>query len=501
MRYPMTHFLSVACLLAAMAFSSSVFAEEKLPAEKDYYRISTFKLPEGEVLEGSGFQLLPSGKMAVCTRRGEIWLIENPFAEDVSKSRFTLFAQGMHEPLSLAWRDGWLYAVQRGEVTRLKDTDGDGQADLYECFNDDWDISGDYHEYAFGSKFDANGDLWITLCLTGSFSSKSPYRGWCVRITPEGKMIPTSSGIRSPGGMGANAQGDIFFTDNQGPWNGTCSLKHLLPGKFSGHPGGFAWYDTPEAKAAMGPKPKEPQSGNRIMIEADKMPEYEPPSVLFPYTKMGKSASGIACDTSNGKFGPFQNQLFVGDQTQSTVMRVYLEKVNGHYQGACFPFRSGFGSGTLGVEMTEQGAMFVSGTNRGWGSIGTEPFAIERLNWTGKVPFEMLQMKAKPDGFELLFTQPVDRASAENPASYKLGTYTYIYQSSYGSPEVDHTTPTIKSATLSSDGKRVSLIIDGLQRGHIHELLAEGIRSTNRLPLLHNVAYYTLNHIPKHSEK
>ncbi len=493
----MSRLLKTICLLSILFASPALFAQDRPPVEDDYYRISTFPLPEGEVLEAAGFQLLPNGKMAVCTRRGEIWLIENPFEKDVAKSKLTLYAQGLHEPLSLAWRDDWLYVVQRCEVTRIKDTDHDGKADLFECFNDDWGISGDYHEYAFGSKFDANGDLWITLCLTGSFTSKVKYRGWAVRITPEGKLIPTCSGIRSPGGMGADAEGNIFYTDNQGPWNGTCALKQLIPGKFVGNPSGFNWYTLPEVKAVMGPKPKEPASPSRFMIEADKIPEYEPAAVLFPYTKMGKSASGIACDTTAGKFGPFQNQLFVGDQTQSIVMRVYLEKVNGHLQGACFPFKSGFASGTLGLEMTPGGAMFVSGTSRGWASIGTKPFAIERLNWTGKVPFEILEMKAKPDGFELVFTSPLDRARAENPASYQLGSYTYIYQASYGSPEVDHTTPKIKSANVSADGMKVRLKIDGLQRGHIHELHAEGIRSSNGLPLLHTVAYYTLNRIPK----
>ena len=43
-------------------------------------------------------------------------------------------------------------------------------------------------------------------------------------------MIPTTSGVRSPGGIGFNADGDVFYTDNQGPWNGTCSLKWLRPG-------------------------------------------------------------------------------------------------------------------------------------------------------------------------------------------------------------------------------------------------------------------------------
>ena len=55
---------------------------------------------------------------------------------------------------------------------------------------------------------------------------------------------------------------------------------------------------------------------------------------------MGQAAGGIANDFT-GKFGPFKDQLFVGDQTHSTVMRVYLEKVRGRYQGACFMFTEG----------------------------------------------------------------------------------------------------------------------------------------------------------------
>lgn len=489
--------LPLVALLAWALPLVPVHAQPQRPSEDAYYAISRFVLPEGEVLEAAGFQLLPNGQMAVCTRRGEIWLIDQPFAAEAEKAKLTRFAHGLHETLSLAYRDGWLYAVQRCEVTRMKDTDGDGRADLFETVNDGWGITGDYHEYAFGSKFDARGDLWVTLCLTGSFSSQTKYRGWCVRVTPEGQLIPTCSGIRSPGGMGANAAGDIFYTDNQGPWNGTCALKYLSPGKFMGHPGGFQWYEEPAARAAMGETPREPESGSRCLLEAEKIPAYEPPAILFPYDKMGKSASGIACDTSAGKFGPFEEQLFVGDQTFSTVMRVFLEKVNGHYQGACFPFREGFGSGSLGLEMTPQGALFVGGTNRGWGSRGTLPFSIERLDWTGQIPFEIHEMRARPDGFELTFTQPIDAASARDLAGYKLSTYTYIYQSGYGSPEVDHTTPTVLSATVSEDNTRIRLVIQGLQRGHVHELHMPDLRSRAGLPLLHPQAYYTLNHIPE----
>lgn len=465
------------------------------PSEDDFYPITRFEIPAGVVLEASSFQIMPSGQLAVASRRGEIWMVSDPFAKQVSADQFQRFAHGLHEVLSMAERDGWLYVVQRCDVSRMKDTDGDGKADLFEVVNDDWEISGDYHEYAFGSKFDKQGDLWITLCLTGSFSSQVPYRGWCVRVTPDGKLIPTTSGIRSPGGMAFNAAGDVFYTDNQGPWNGTCALKHLSPGKFVGHPGGFEWYKF--AEKVMGPKPQEPLSGSRFVVEAEKIQEYEPPAVLFPYKKMGQSASGIACDLSAGRFGPFEQQLFVGDQTFSTLMRVYLEKVDGHYQGACFPFRSGFGSGTLGVEATINGPMFVGGTNRGWGSRGNLPFAVERIDWSGKVPFEIHEMRAKPQGFELTFTHPIDPETAGNVENYQLETYTYIFQASYGSPEVDHTKPTIRSAKVSNDRRSVLLTIEGLQRGHVHELNAFGIRAKSGEPLLHSQAYYTLNYLAK----
>ena len=246
----------------------------------------------------------------------------------------------------------------------------------------------------------------------------------------------------------------------------------------------------------MGKRPVDPKSGSRIMTEAAKIPEYVPTAILFPYRKMGQSASGIICDTSNGKFGPFQNQMFVGDQTFSWVMRVDLEKVNGQYQGACFPFCEGFDSGTLAIEQGSNGAMFVGGTNRGWGSRGTSPFSLERLEWTGKTPFEVLNMKAKPDGFKLTFTKPVNVETAGNPASYRLPTYTYIFQSSYGSPEVDHTEAKITKAVVADDGLSVRLFVDGLKQGHVHELHLDGVTNRAGEKLWHPVAYYTLNYIP-----
>ena len=485
--------LQTLALLLLTAAGVAPAAETKLATEEDYYRIFKLPIPDGVVLEVGSLEFFPDGKLAASSRRGDIYTISNPFATASSAIEFRRYASGLHEVLGLAWRGGWLYATQRGELSRLKDINGNGRADVIETVNADWEITGDYHEYALGSRFDHNGDLWIALCLTGSFTSDATFRGWCLRGKPDGTMVPTCSGLRSPGGIGMNNVGDMFYTDNQGPWNGTCALKHLAPGSFQGHPAGNRWY---AATDAIGPRPLDPVSNTRMLDEATRIPQLLPPAVLFPYKKMGQSASGIACDRSGGKFGPFAGQLFVADQTFSSVMRVYLEKVNGQYQGACFPFRQGFSSGNLALLAAPQGGLFVGGTNRGWGSRGNQGFALERLDWTGKVPFEVHAMRALPDGFELTFTQPLQPETAVQTNAFELTTYTYIYQSSYGSPEVDHTRPTIVRSVMGADRKSVRLVIDALRVGHVHELHLPGIRSAAGAPLLHDTAYYTLNHIP-----
>jgi glucose/arabinose dehydrogenase len=488
--------LPIPALLAALlAVGSAAGAPPKAETEADYYRLLTFTPPKGVVLESGGIEVMPDGKVAVGTRRGEIWMIDNAYDPDPTKVKFTRFAHGMHEILGLAAKDDWLYVTQRPDVSRIKDTNGDGKADVFEVVTDGWEINGDYHEYAFGSRFDARGNMWITLCLTGSFNSSSKFRGWAMKITPEGKMVPVASGVRSPGGVGFNAQGEVFYTDNQGPWNGCCGLKHIVEGGFMGHPDSFKWYKEPEA-LHLGPAPLVPKSNSRMMIEAKKIPQLVPTAIMFPYGKMGQSASGIECDLSGGKFGPFEKQLFVGDQTHSTVMRVFLEKVNGRYQGACFPFRQGFGSGVVPIRFAKDGSLFVGGTNRGWGSRGPKPFSIERLVWTGKTPFEIHEMRAKPDGFELTFTKPVDPVAAAKPDNYVMKTFTYIYRAEYGSPEVDATTPKITGVTVGADRKSVRLTVDGLQEGHIHDLTLKGVTSDEGQALLHPNAYYTLNYIP-----
>jgi glucose/arabinose dehydrogenase len=485
--------------VAADLVPASAMYHPDLKAESASYKIIPIPIPEEISLECGAIEVLPDGTLFVGTRRGDVYKVDGAYADPPTDVKFTKWATGLHEVLGLAYnaKDGCLYACTRQDITRLKDKDGDGSADAYDVYCDGWAISGDYHEYGFMSPFDKDGNLYCVLCLTGSFSSKVGYRGWAVKVTPDGKMHPYASGVRSPGGIAFDGSGNLFYTDNQGPWNGTSSLKLLKPKSFQGHPGGWQWYDLPIVKEELGKRPTEPVDKSRIYVEMAKIPEFVPPPIWLPHVRTGQSASGIAFDASAGKFGPFAGQLFVGDQHHSNVMRCGLEMVEGRMQGMAIPFKYGFASGIVPMKQAPDGSIWVGGTNRGWGSVGPKPFALERLVWTGKMPFEMRDVRVKPDGFEVSFTEPVDPKLAGDPASYSMESYSYIYRAEYGSPEVDQAKQAVTRARVSADGKTVRLTVDGMKVGSVHELHAKKVKSARGADLVHGLAYYTLWAIPK----
>ncbi|HVJ46696.1 MAG TPA: hypothetical protein VM511_09950, partial [Luteolibacter sp.] len=107
----------------------------------DYYLREPIPLPPGEVTELGSIALMPQKKIAITTRRGDVWICSGAYEKDLSKVTWTKFAEGLHEPLGAFWKDGSLYLTQRPEVTRLQDTDGDGRADVFETINSGWGIN------------------------------------------------------------------------------------------------------------------------------------------------------------------------------------------------------------------------------------------------------------------------------------------------------------------------------------------------------------------------
>jgi cytochrome c551/c552 len=517
------HFILTCILTIAVHFG--LWAQQsKLPAEDDYYRIVTLPAPEGVLLEVGGVTSLPDGRIALCTRRGDVWIIENPNTPNNTTPTYKLFASGLHEALGLAYKDGALFTAQRGELTKLVDTNGDDRADVYETVYA-WPLSGHYHEYSFGPKIAPDGSFFVTGNVAFGDQewwrgeSRVPWRGWTMKISSDGKLQPWATGMRSPCGLGM-IDGELFYDDNQGDWMGSGGIWHVKKGSFTGHPAGLRWTSDPNSPVKLSSetflskiderrikkegqyvKPEnisDEKSPNFLFKLKQDIPEITLPAVWLPHGILGISNSEILRDETRGKFGPFADQIFVGDQGQSKIMRVVLEKINGEYQGVAFDFRSGFQSGVLRMAFSNDGSLFVGETNRGWGSAGTTSSGFQRLAWSGKVPMEMKTVKAMPDGFEIEFTLPVDKKTAADLVSYHGRSFIYKYHPVYGSPTVNDEPLKIRGVRVSEDGMKVRLVIDNLRQYFIHELQLTGIRSVHgSLPLLHPVGYYTLNNIPE----
>ncbi|PCE66778.1 hypothetical protein [Sediminicola luteus] len=496
---------------------------QRIPKESDYYEMVTLPVPEGMLFEVGGITTLPDGRIALATRRGHVYLVDNAYMAQGKAPQYTLFASGLHEPLGLLYHQGALYTAQRGELTKLIDTNADDKADRYETVHA-WPLSGHYHEYSFGPKLAPDGSFFVTGNVAfGSeewwrAESRVPMRGWTMKISEDGHMEPWASGMRSPAGLGM-IDGELFYDDNQGDWVGSGAIWHLQKGTVSAHPAGLVWSDRSDSPITMtnkefldtyderrvrkngrAVKPENiPNEENPLtMYEArKKFPEITLPAVWLPHGVLGISNSEILKDDTQGGFGPFAGQIFVGDQGQSKIMRVVMEKVNGAFQGVAFDFRTDFQSGVLRMNWGADGSLFVGETNRGWGSAGSKNSGLERLVWTGEVPMEMKTVSARPDGFEIEFTKPVNRETAENLDSYSGKSFTYKYHSVYGSPTIMETPLDIKGVKVSDDGLKARIVVGNLTQFHIHQLEVKGIRSQQEgHPVLHPVAYYTLNHIP-----
>ena len=238
-------------------------------------------------------------------------------------------------------------------------------------------------------------------------------------------------------------------------------------------------------------------NGQPLYDAAKTIKEIKLPAVWFPHGLMGISTADVLQDTTGGAFGPFSGQYFVTDQGHSKVMRMTLEKVDGKYQGACYPFREGWASGLLRVRWGVDGSMFGGMTSRGWASTGKDLYALQRMIWTGKTPFEMKNVAAKSDGFEIEFTMPVDKTAAQNAANYEFSSFTYKYHHNYGSPIINQGGCPLVGIIVSEDGLRVRVVLDSVREGYIHEVKLKDLKAADGTRLLHNFAYYTMNNIPK----
>jgi glucose/arabinose dehydrogenase len=462
--------------------------------EQAYWEIQYYQPPKGAVLEVGGLGFLPDGRLAVSTRRGQVWIVEDALTDDTSTARFQLLAEGLQEGLGLAVVGSEIYVVQRGELSRLGtggtvgSSDGLGNPDVISTISNDWGLSGNYHEFAYGLPVDAQGNFYVSLNV-GFLDPKwwhgkslAQWRGWVVRIGPDGKTTPVACGFRSPCGIGINSKNEVFVTDNQGDWVASTPLYHVRDGAFYGHPASLDW--TQEYRASQ-------------TKASDTVPparERTPPAIWIPY-KWSRSAGNMVEDATAGRFGPFGGDLFVAELTNGMVVRADLEKVQGEYQGACYLFRQRVGSATR-VLFAPDGSLIVGFTNRGWGGYPPGQ-GLARIRWTGKTPMEIQHVHLLQDGFELTLTEPLADGLVLAPEQVSVQSYDYDYWWEYGSPERHTTTLPVGRVEVSSDRRRISLREIPLVAATCARVVLSGVFSASGQPLLHDEFSYTINQLPE----
>lgn len=460
------------------------------------YVIDSIAMPPGLSGEVGALAFLPSGKLIAAFRRGEV------MKYDQETDEWSVFARGLHLPLGLLVRsESEVLVMQYAELTRLRDTDHNGEADVYENVTDDFGLGGNYHEFAYGPVEDGSGNLYIGLNSTSNggvmmeelrgklnedgvtekgLYSAVPYRGWIMMLTPNGDLLPFASGFRSPNGLGFDEKGRLWVTDNQGDWVGTSPLYHVEKGKFYGHPPSLAWTENWEGGRPM----------DKGVAFLDSLRTKA--SVLFPHNIIANSPTEpIAIRTD--QFGPFKGQLLVGEMNHQRIVRVMMEEIGGKLQGASVSFIDGgdLRKGNNRLAFGPDGALWVGQNASGWaGSSG-----IQKIKFTGKMPVDVQHINLTENGFKLKFTTPMDKVALENADNYSIRSYFYAYHSKYGSDQMDVKEIGIKGIEVSKDDKEVFIDLSPMEKNRVYEIRLNDFQSAAGDPLFNNLICYTINEL------
>jgi hypothetical protein len=434
-------------------------AESYLPPKDNYGRVQLF--------EALGMTVAPDGTIVVATRTAGIWRLVNGVWHP--------FAEGLFDSLGVLVEDEHglvVVAGQKAELTRISDTNGDGLADRYETMADGFSFVGNYHAYMHGPVRDTHGDYIVTLNLNDSGGNDSEYRaggrymgtgggfrGWAMRVPAKGGSIePYADGLRSPASLGIAPDGRLWYADNQGEYMGTSKVFVLEPGKFYGHPAGLV--DRPGMTPASAEITWDRVAATREM-----------PAVLLPQSRLANSPGNPAWDVTGGKFGPFGGQMFVGDQTQSNLMRLTTEKVGDREQGAAINFALNLESGVMRPVFLPDGSLLLGQTGRGWQAKGGHVASLQHVRWDGKTVAPAIHhVAAAADGFEVTFTAPVPAtvADADLATALKLKSWTYRDAPDYGSPELDEHAEDVTKLALSADRTALHVTLAKTEQPKVH---------------------------------
>ncbi|MGV3503018.1 MAG: PA14 domain-containing protein [Adhaeribacter sp.] len=425
---------------------------------------------------------MPDGRLVVSTwdSVGAVYILEGVQGNNPEAIQVKRIASGLAEPLGLKVVDGDIYVMQKQELTRLVDLNKDDVIDEYQTVCNAWRVSANFHEFAFGLLYQ-DGYFYGTLATAinpggSSTQPQIPDRGKAVRIAKkDGSLTFLATGLRTPNGIGFGVDNEMFIADNQGDWLPSNKIVHLKEG---------AWYGSRSVDFP----------GTQNLTET-------PPVVWLAQDDIGNSPTQpVRLDV-----GPYKNQMIHGDVTHGGIKRVFAEKVNGNYQGAVFRFCQGLEAGVNRLVWGPDGNLYVGGIGSigNWFHAGKLGYGLQKLSFNGQVPFEMLAVRAKANGLEIEFTEPLQPGAGLKPTDYTVRQWWYKPTARYGGPKMDEEDLHIRRVDISSDRKKVFLELKDIKPGHVVylRLNLHTMKSKTGRTLWTTEAWYTLNSIPQESGK
>jgi hypothetical protein len=441
------------------------------------YVVDTVGVPEANPWRSwmrlVAFDFFSDGRAAVSTWNGDVWIVSG-LDEELRQARWRRFAAGLFEPLGLKIVDDEVFVLCRDQLMRLRDVNGDGEADSYECFNGDTWLSPSYHAFAFDLQTDRAGNFYYTRCGQ-RVDPALPLNGGMVKVAGDGSRAELiATGLRAANGMAIGPGDEIVCGDNQGNWIPSSRLNWIKPGAFYGY--------MPHAR-------REPPPST-----------YEPPICWLPM-KLDNSSGGQVWVTSD-RWGPLQGQLLHTSYGRGTLFLVMIDDVQGTKQGGVVQFPVKFESGIMRARFhPKDGQLWVCGL-RGWQTSGGRDGALQRVRYTGRPAYLPSALHVASNGINLTFTAPLDPASANDPQNYAAEQWNYRWTEKYGSPEFSvanpgrqgHDSVTVNSVSLSSDGRTVFLELPDL-RPVMQMRLHFRLRAEDGTEFEHEV-FGTINRVP-----
>ena len=386
----------------------------------------------------AGHDFFSNGDAAVCTVHGDVWRVSG-LDETLEGVRWQRYATGLYQPLGLRVVNDRVHVLGRDQITRLVDSNADGEADHYEVFNNDLMIGGGGHSYATSLETDAQGRFYFMRC-----AEDTPHGGVALRVDKDGsKLEVLSTGFRNPNGMGVGPDGTVTAADQQGDWVPETRLDVLRPGGFYGF--------MPMHKRAEAPQ------------------TFDAPLCWIPRA-LDNSAGGQAW-VPDGKWGALGGQMLHLSYGRCTWMMVLRDGAN----GAVVPLPGKFLSGAMrGRFSPRDGHFYVSGL-RGWQTAAVRDGCLQRVRHTGEPLHLPVATRVSADGIRITFNTPLDKKAAVDAGNWALEQWNYRWSSTYGSKDWSVKNPAqagrdpveVRRAELSADGRTVLLRLEGVQKVHV----------------------------------